>query len=264
MAYIRFEKKRIYYKDAGKGKPIVLLHGFTESSAIWTSFAKKLSAKYRVVLIDLPGHGRSSVLGPVHTMDRMADAVQAVLKKIRAGKTLMAGHSMGGYVALAYAARYPDRLRGLCLFHSHCFADTETDRTNRDRTIGVVEKDKMGFVAGFIPDLFPAETRHEHGKKITRLVHRAAKMEKEGVIAALEGMKVRPDQTETLRTVNVPVLFILGQKDSRAPVDRFGEMVALPAQSHVLLLRECGHMGFIEYPDATLAALAAFARSVLS
>jgi pimeloyl-ACP methyl ester carboxylesterase len=263
MPAIKFQKKSINYTDEGNGKVIVLLHGFTESLKIWTGFASQLSKKYRVITIDLPGHGKSDCIGTIHTMEMMADVTCSVLKKLKVGKCLMAGHSMGGYVTLAFAAKYPQMLRGFTLFHSHCFPDTAAEQENRNRTIAIVNQDKFSYVAQFIPSLFPMEVHKKFSRQIERLIQRASKMEKEGVVAALEGMKVRQDQSELLKTTSLPVLFILGQKDSKAPIARLWEMIALPAVSETLLLRECGHMGYIEAPEETFNALLGFARKIL-
>jgi pimeloyl-ACP methyl ester carboxylesterase len=263
MTAIKFQKKNINYTDQGKGKVIVLLHGFTESLRIWTSFAAQLSVKYRVIAIDLPGHGKSDCLGAIHGMELMADVVFALLKKLRIGKCMMVGHSMGGYIALAFAEKYPERLHGFSLFHSHCFADTSAEQENRNRTIGIVNHDKFSYVAQFIPSLFPVEVHKKFSRQIERLIQRASKMPKEGVIAALEGMKNRKDMSSLLKTTRLPVLFILGLKDSRVPATRLWEMISLPAVSEILLLRDCGHMGYIESPEKTYGAIAGFAKRVL-
>ncbi len=263
MLTTKFQKKTISYTDEGSGKVIVLLHGFTESSKIWTNFSTQLSKKYRVMTIDLPGHGKSGRIEKTHTMEMMADVVQSVLKKAGIGKCLMIGHSMGGYVTLAFAQKYPKMLKGFGLFHSHCFADSPEDVINRNRTIAIVEKDKFCFVAQFIPGLFPPEVHEKFSGQIERLVQRASKMEKESVIAALEGMKIRKDQTELLKETSLPVLFILGLKDSKAPVAKLWEMISLPAKSQALILKNCGHMGYIESPDDCLGAIQGFARTYL-
>jgi pimeloyl-ACP methyl ester carboxylesterase len=263
MASIKFQKKNINYTDEGTGKVIVLLHGFTESLKIWTGFSTQLSKKYRVITIDLPGHGKSDCIGPIHTMELMADVTFWVLKKLKVGKCLMAGHSMGGYVTLAFAAKYPQMLRGFALIHSHCYPDTTAEQENRNRTIAIVNQDKFSYVAQFIPNLFPVEVHKKFSKQIERLIQRASKMENEGLVGALEGMKVRQDQSQLLKTTSLPVLFILGQKDSRAPIARLWEMIALPAVSETLLLRECGHMGYIEAPEETYNAILGFTRKIL-
>jgi pimeloyl-ACP methyl ester carboxylesterase len=263
MSIFKFQQKNLCYTDQGEGKVIVLLHGFTESQKIWKNFASKLSKKYRVITMDLPGHGKSECLGAVHSMELMAEALNALLKKLRTGKCLLAGHSMGGYVAQAFAELYPGKLRGLCLFHSHCFADNTAERENRNRTIGIVGQDKFSYVAQFIPSLFPVEGHKKHAKAIKGLIQQAAKMDSDGVIAALEGMKNRKDQSELLKTLKLPVLFILGLKDTRVPAARIQEMISLPAVSRILLLRDCGHMGYIEAPEETFSALSSFARLCL-
>jgi pimeloyl-ACP methyl ester carboxylesterase len=259
MPYFHYNKKRICYKDSGQGEPIVLLHGFTESMKIWSRFARSLSKEFRVIMIDLPGHGKSKCVSDVHTMELQAEVVHAVLKKAGISKCLMAGHSMGGYVTLAFARKYPKMLKGICLFHSHCFPDSPEDRENRSRTIELVKKDKFGFVSKFIPSLFPGEVHTKFAKQIEDLIAEAGKIPKEGVIAALEGMKIREDRSELLRSTRLPVLFILGLKDSKLPVPRYWEMISLPAHSVSLIMKDCGHMGYIEFPEKTLPALRNFA-----
>ena len=260
---IKFQKKSIFYTDDGTGKAIVLLHGFTESSRIWTSLSKQLSKMFRVITIDLPGHGQSDCVNNIHSMELMADVVFTVLKKLKTGKCLMVGHSLGGFVALAFTEKYPRMIKGFSLFHSHCFADNSAEQQNRNRTIGIVNQDKFSYVSQFIPSLFPVEVHKKFSKQIERLIQHASKMSKEGVIAALEGMKVRKDQSELLKTTKLPVLFILGLKDTRVSVARALEMICLPAACEILLLRDCGHMGYIEAPEKIFGAIAGFARKVL-
>lgn len=256
-------RRTIAYSEEGEGKVIVLLHGFTESSKMWNHFSRQLSDKYRVITIDLPGHGKSSRFARVHTMEAMADVVYGILKKAGVSRCLVIGHSMGGYVTLSLAKKYPALLKGFGLFHSHCFADSPEEIKNRDRVIAVVEKDKFGFMAQFIPGLFPPEVHNKFAGQIEKLVQRASKMEKESVIAAIEGMKARKDHTATLKETILPVLFILGQKDSKAPVSRFWEMISLPAVSQTLLLKSTGHMGMFEAPGECLGAIRGFARTYL-
>lgn len=263
MATIKFQKKSIFFTDEGTGKVIVLIHGFTESSLIWKSFATKLAKKYRVITIDLPGHGKSESIGTIHTMEIMADAVFTLLKSCKVGRCLMIGHSMGGYVTLAFAEKYPEKLKGFSLFHSHCFADTSAEHENRNRTIAIVGQDKFSYVAQFIPSLFPVEVHKKYARVIKRMIRQASKMHKDGVIAALEGMKNRKDQSGLLTKTELPVLFILGLKDSRVPAARIWDMISLPEGSETLLLRQCGHMGYIEEPQKTYAAIVGFAKKVL-
>jgi pimeloyl-ACP methyl ester carboxylesterase len=259
MPYTVFKEKRIYYTDSGQGNTIVLLHGFTESQKIWNRFDKALSGEFRIITIDLPGHGKSDCIAEVHTMELQAEVVNAVLIKAGVRKCIMTGHSMGGYVTLAYARKYQKKLKGICIFHSHCFADSDEDRKNRNRTIELVRKERFRFIAQFIPGLFPEEVQKKFAKEIDCLVLEAEKMPKEGIIAALEGMKIRNDQTSFLSTTGLPVLFILGLRDSKAPLLKLWEMITLPVHSESLILRDVGHMGYIESPKETLQAIRHFA-----
>jgi pimeloyl-ACP methyl ester carboxylesterase len=263
MNNITFQKKKIFYNDEGKGKVIVLLHGFMESSKIWKEFSAVLSKAFRVITIDLPGHGKSENLSEVNEMGAMADVVFRVLKNLRVTKCVMVGHSMGGYVTLAFAEQYPQLLKGFGLVHSHPFEDTPENRENRDRTIEVVKNDKLPFMTQFFPSLFSPETRDKFQKDIDKLMNRAKKMPKEGVIGALGGMKVRTDKTEVLKNARVPVLFVIGMKDAKIPVDRSWEMVSLPERSEIHLFQDVSHMGFIEAPVETLQAIYCFARQTL-
>ncbi len=263
MPVIKFQKKSIFFTDDGKGKVIVLLHGFTESLKIWKHFSALLSEKYRVICIDLPGHGKSECIDWVHSMELQAEVVRAVLRKKKIKKCLIVGHSMGGYITLAFAGKYPEMLKGFGLFHSHCYADSPEDQLNRDRTIGIVNQDKFGFVSQFIPGLFPLEVHEKFEKEIKKLVKSAEKMPKEAVIAALEGMKTRKDQSALLTNTEIPVLFILGLKDSKAPLQKLWEMITMPKVSQALLLKDCGHMGYIEASAETLAAIQSFAKQIL-
>jgi pimeloyl-ACP methyl ester carboxylesterase len=259
MSQLIFKSKRIFYSTTGAGPALVLLHGFTESSKIWTKFARSLSRDFRVITIDLPGHGKSDMVASIHTMELVADIVHEVLKAEKVRTCVMAGHSMGGYVTQAFARMYPAMLKGICIFHSHCFADSEEDKKNRDRTIALVRKDKFSFLTQFVRSLFPEGTQTKYKKEIDILISDAETMSKEAVIAAIEGMKRRKDQTDFLKKIKVPVLFIIGLKDSKAPVARLWEMVSLPPKAEVLLFRDGGHMGFIEAPETTREALRHFA-----
>lgn len=262
MNFSLYKSRRIYYNSTGNGPVIVLLHGFTESRKIWDHFVPNLALQFQVVTIDLPGHGESENVAAIHTMDGMAEVVHTVLVDLGIKRCLMVGHSMGGYVALAFAERYPHILTGLTLFHSHCFADSEQDRINRDRTIKLVLQDKFQFITAFIPSLFPSGTQQKYAADIDVLILNAEKMSKEGVVAALEGMKVRSEQTELLSHIDIPCLFIVGMEDSKAPLQRIWEMISLPKHSESLLLQQVGHMGFIEEPRKTLDAIRYFGFKV--
>ncbi|MEN8225408.1 MAG: alpha/beta hydrolase [Bacteroidota bacterium] len=260
--HILYRNKKICYHASGEGKVIVLLHGFLEQMSMWNYFSKKLSEKYTVVTIDLPGFGKSECLGPVHLMEEMASAVNKVLIHLNIRKCLLVGHSMGGYVSLAFAAMFSGKLKGLGLFHSHALADTAEAKVNRDRAIDVVRSDHGAFIFNFIPALFASENVEKFSKEIHRMHRDAISTSPEAIVAALEGMKYRTDKIDLLIRASFPFLFILGKKDSRIPFEKTLAQAALPATSEVLVLDNVGHMGFLEAREITLKAVEGFASKV--
>ena len=151
---IKFQNKKINFTDEGSGNPLVLLHGFLGSLEIWKVFSTELSKKYRVICIDLPGHGKTDNFWGIHPMEFIAETVKAVLDELKIEKCVMTGHSMGGYAALSFAEKYPELLQGLCLFHSHAMPDTPEAKINRERAIKAVSLNRKGFINQFIPELF--------------------------------------------------------------------------------------------------------------
>lgn len=260
--FTEFKGKKLHYRITGEGTVIVLLHGFLESGEIWKSFTRRLSKTFKVITIDLPGHGLSENLNGMVTMDVMAEAVHAVLKSTGVSKCLMVGHSMGGYVTLTFAEKYPRMLKGFVLFHSNAAADSAEARINRDRTIILVQKDRQDFIKNFIPKLFDPANVKKFGKEIENLKELAQKTSKEGVIAALEAMKNRPDRQHMLAQTKLPVLFIVGKNDSRIPMEVIIPQALLPEHSEILLLDHVGHMGFIEASAKTLHAVKGFAERI--
>jgi pimeloyl-ACP methyl ester carboxylesterase len=258
--HLKFENKSIFYQLKGTGETIVLLHGFLETSAIWTNFVHSLSIHFKTIIIDLPGFGNSSVFSQTHTMAFMAKSVKAVLDHLNITSCVMAGHSMGGYVALAFAKKHPDKLKGLCLFNSQAAADSAEAKSNRDRTIEIIEHNKLGFIRSFIPDLFAESNQKIYNSQIEELKRDASKTTKEGIIAALRGMKERSDARLMLKKFHKPVLFIAGKRDKRISSSTVLEQAGLPFHSEVLLLENVGHMGFIEAKEITLDVLKTFSH----
>ena len=254
----------IFFEIAGNGQSIVLLHGFTEDSSIWEYFAKELSKQYNVVTIDLPGHGQSDCLGDIHTMSQMAQVVKEVLDNHEITSAVIVGHSMGGYVALSFAKMFPEMVKGLGLFHSTATADTDAAKKNRDIAIKAIKENHQGFLFNFIPDLFAPGNREKYSAEIDSLISKANQMDKRGIIAALAGMKERPDMLEFIGETTYPVMFIAGKEDTRIPLEGVAGQIALPSESYSLVLGNVGHMGYIEAKEETLSFVSYFAQSCFS
>ena len=256
---IQYGGKNIAYQRSGSGPALVLLHGFLESGTIWDGFTAQLLDEYTVISIDLPGHGNSEVLAAAHSMHLMAEVVKAVMQCESIGSAVVAGHSMGGYVAIQFAAENENLADGVVLFHSHAGPDSEQASENRLRTIEIVRNNRGSFIRQFIPDLFDQRHVENYTDEIRKLQDVASQMTSEAIIAAVSGMRDRSGQIEFLSRIRIPVLFIIGKQDSRMPFGQILQHAEAPAHSEILLLDHVGHMGFIESPSVTLQALSHFA-----
>jgi pimeloyl-ACP methyl ester carboxylesterase len=191
-------------------------------------------------------------------MAYMANTVFSVLADEGVEKCVMIGHSMGGYVTLSFAMNYPDKLNGIVLFHSQAAADTEEGKVNRDRTIDIVKGDHYSFIHSFIPSLFAEENVKNYTKEIQALKKLSEKNSTAGIVAALAGMRDRPDYLEILSKIDIPVFFIIGKQDSRISLDIILSQLALPHNCEALILDGVGHMGFIEAKEITYLAIEHF------
>lgn len=215
--------------------------------------------QFEVIAIDLPGHGKSK-LSAEPTLESFAEDLKDTFDKLGLRKAAIIGHSLGGYLAQAFAERYPERVLGISLFHSTAAPDTDERKEGRDRVIKYVTENGLDtFARGFVPPLFAPDSREAMRTEIDKMVARVAKANPEGVIAATEAMRERKDRISVLSEYTFPVQFIVGKNDGAVPLDHILEQVSLPLESHVLILDHCGHMGMIEKPTETARAVADFA-----
>ena len=258
--YFNYKEKKIFYRVKGKGPCLVLLHGFLENQNIWNYFAEQMSVNMKVVTLDLPGHGQSENISEVHSMELMAEIVKELLDRLQIDKSVVIGHSMGGYVSLAFAEKYPNATQGFGVFHSHALADTTEAKINRGRAIQVVKENHKDFISSFIPDLFTLRNQEIYADEIKQLQNESRQMEKEGIIAALSGMRQRTDKLKLLKNAEVPVLFIIGKKDPRTPLDVMNEQISIAQHSEVLILDQVAHMGYIEAREQCLGFIHDFSK----
>lgn len=257
--YIFYNGGKIYYSDRGRGTAILLLHGYLESSEIWDSFAVKLAEGFRVISVDLPGHGESSVFGPCHTMEFMAEAIRELVTGLNLKKVFLTGHSLGGYVALAFAEMFPELLSGFCLFHSHPFADPPEAIAKREREKEIVRAGKKFLMyPENVSMMFSEENTVKLPEALKRSKEIAAAVPDEGIIAVLDGMIKRPQRLSVVEEGRVPLLWILGRKDRYISCELVLSKVKLPYGSKAEILEDSGHLGFIEEEDMSLRVLSDF------
>ena len=262
---ITFKETELVYSDHGKGRCIVLLHGYLERGEVWQSFTGQMPGGFRFIVPDLPGHGDSGSWGRVHSMDELANALSTILEAEGIEKVFLAGHSMGGYVCMAFADLYPEKLLAYALVHSTPFADTEEKRENRDREISLVLcGKKRQIVLVNIPKAFATENLDRMSTQVESLKQMALRSPDNGMIALLNGMKERPDRTAVLQNPELPLLLIGGMKDNYIPVEVFEKLVSLAPHARVLRLEDSGHMGFMEEPEELVNAFVSFLKTYKS
>lgn len=253
-------KTAVRYRDIGKGdKTIVLLHGYMESLEVWDDFAKDLSKDYRIICMDIPGHGISEVMGEVHTMDFLADTLAALLVKIEAAKVNVVGHSMGGYIALAFAKKYEDMCESIVLFHSTPNSDTPDRVEARKREIEIIKSGRKELLTTTNPGkAFAPHNRKKFISYIDELSEQAMLTEEEGIIALLNGMAEREDMNDFLKNSSLKQLFIFGFHDEFMPKEYSESIEANHPQAKVVWLENSGHNGFIEQRSDSITAFKEF------
>lgn len=243
-----YRSSTIAYSITGKGKVIVLLHGFGEDSHVWDEQVAFLQQHYTVITPDLPGSGLSSMLMEENiSIEDYAGCVKTILEDAQVSSCTMLGHSMGGYITLAFAEKYGALLNGFGFVHSTAFADSEEKKKIREKGIAFMdEHGAYAFLKTSIPGLFGKHFKETHPEKIELLIEAARQFSKAALQQYYRAMMQRPDRTAVLKNTLLPVLFISGTEDIAAPLTDVLQQVHLPARSFIHILNGTGHMGMWE------------------
>lgn len=252
---ISYKKSKIAYTDIGKGNPIVLLHGFLENATMWKYIADNLSKKNRVICIDLLGHGNSGAIGKIHGMKEMAFAVKAVLNFLNINRFYMVGHSMGGYVSLTFAEKYPKEIKGICLLNSTAQADTEDRKKLRLRACKMAEKNYENLLKMSVSNLFTSEVKQQFPQEIIATKKQASHVSVQNYIATAKGMLLRENKETVLQTIDKR-LIIAGVNDS---ILNYQSSIEEAKRTNTPLHElKGGHMSHIENKEALLKILHQF------
>ena len=260
MKQIFFKNTAISFSDIGKGTAVVLLHGFLENKTMWRELVPSLAEKNRVISIDLLGHGETDCLGYIHSMEENAEIVNAILSHLRIRKAIFIGHSMGGYVALAFAELHLNRVKGLILLNSTALEDSVERKINRDRAIKAVKQNYINFVRMSIANLFSENNRDRLENEIENVKLEALKTPLQGIVASLEGMKIRKDRQFILKETDFPKLLILGEKDGVLLYKDNASQIE--ATNTELISLPDGHMSHIENKVELEKVIASFLRKI--
>ncbi|WP_233260360.1 alpha/beta fold hydrolase [Paenisporosarcina sp. OV554] len=257
---IELSNLTLAYQDTGEGKAVVLLHGFCGSHAYFDKIIPTLSEKNRVIVPDLPGHGDSTFPKGNYEMEYMADTLKELLDGLNLDKVTLFGHSLGGYITLAFAEKYEERLHGYSLIHSSAFPDTEEAKEGRDSAIDKVESEGVSaLIEGLVPKLFSPDNVGSHARDVEKVKNIGCETTKEGAIGMLKAMKNRPDRNHVLKSSNLPALLIAGEKDQVIPPEKtFSVHKDTISQA---LIKGAGHMSMMEKPEILISEIQHFLKS---
>jgi pimeloyl-ACP methyl ester carboxylesterase len=268
---LEFQKRKISYKVLGEGPVVILIHGMPFNGNLWMplltgpkqedktqappSEESSLPGKFKFIIPDLPGSGASEMIADM-SMEGMAEVIKNIIdtesskvspvRRDLAGAILI-GHSMGGYISLAFAEKYPEYLSGLGLFHSTAYADSEERKTNRKKAIESVKSNGThDFLKTMIPNLFSPTSRDKIAHLIEQFIEQTNNFSQETLVSYHEAMMQRPDRTSVLKNLKIPMLLIAGKYDNAAPLNDLLKQCHLPEISYFHILSESGHMGMIE------------------
>jgi pimeloyl-ACP methyl ester carboxylesterase len=238
---------------------IVLLHGFCEESGIWNDLLPYLTINNPVHSLDLPGFGKNNELTDLgDSVEAMASWIKNETDKITSEPVILIGHSLGGYIALAFADLYPEKLAGLGLFHSTAYADAPERKEARIKAMEFVDQHGAEvYHRALIPGLFRLNASTA---KVERVIEAARSARAQGIKAALGAMRSRPDRTSVLKNFSKPVLLIAGKDDTIIPVDKVMEQAAMCSQAMVEILDKSAHMGMVEQPMESAGIIDRFIR----
>ncbi len=251
------------YSTTGTGDTILLLHGFGEDNRIWNQQVAYLQNNYHLLIPDLPGTGASAIGNSDLSMESMATGIKQMLDEEKIEQCIMLGHSMGGYVTLAFAENYPERLQAFGLIHSTAYADSNEKKEARQKSIGFIKQHGAAeFMKTTIPNLFAKKFNEEHKPIVDELIQQGNQFTAETLIAYYTAMINRPDRSDILQKATVPVLFFIGEEDKAVSPSDALEQTALPAVCMVKLVPGIAHMGMLEATDELNRTIGEFCTTV--
>lgn len=245
----------VSYRTMGKGKPVVLLHGFCESNQIWGVFANLLAQKCQLFVPDLPGFGASELPTTPFSIDNVGEIMWQWLDSINVKNPVIIGHSLGGYVTLAMTYQRAAEVAGFSLFHSTAKADTIEKKQNRDKVIAFVNKNGVApFIETYVPGLF----FNKENPAMREVYPIAYGTRQATLVAYAEAMRDRPSRRQVLDDFDKPVLIIAGEKDEIIPLDTLMDQAIQLRKGRLSILSDTGHMGMLESVNRSVEIVTQF------
>jgi pimeloyl-ACP methyl ester carboxylesterase len=256
---ITHKHKKIFYRSVGEGPVVVLLHGVPFDGNLWTNQLHSFP-DFKLIIPDLPGSGQSEMIEDM-SMEGMAECVKDIIRHETASlffksgephSVIVIGHSMGGYITLALAEKYPELLNGFGLFHSSAYADSDERKAGRKKTIQLIqEKGVEEFAKTSVPNLYSTVTKQLNSTLIDQQIAFTRNFSAESLVSYQMAMMHRKDRTEVVKKASVPIFFVLGRFDAVIPLKDGLEQGSLGELSYFHILENAGHVGMMEEPNET-------------
>jgi 3-oxoadipate enol-lactonase len=240
----------IAYLRRGYGNPLILLHGYPLDHRIWDPIIPLLENDFELIIPDLRGFGESKAIDTNYSISEMAEDVAQLVEKIGFPKALIAGHSMGGYVSLAFARLFPDRLLGLGLISSQAIADTPEKKESRYLSLKQLQESGRKSIANSMVGKLTSDSMLQN-----QMYDIIMSQSEAGIMSAIKALAERSDQTSIVGTLDVPLLVVHGDSDELIPFERAVEVSKVAENSNLVVIAKAGHMPMLEYPEATASAL---------
>ena len=242
----------LQFSKYGEGFPVILLHGFGEDNTIWNNQVVVLKDYCKLIIPNLQGTGSSPLMRDKSTLsiEVMADDIKLLLDDEKITQCILLGHSMGGYIALAFAEKYPQYLKGFGLIHSTAYADNEEKKKNRLKSIDIIEEyGGYSFLKNTIPNLFSVKFKFNNEESVEELIQKSKEFSNTSLQAYCHAMMTRPNRTKVLSNSQLPILLIAGTEDIAAPLKDLKEQSSLSILIDFHVLERVGHMGMWEAPQ---------------
>lgn len=258
---VKISNTELSFYDIGEGKPIVLIHGFAGSKQYWEKLLPELTINNRVIALDLPGHGESVMDYEKYSIEDMAGVIRELLDKLELDKVTMFGHSLGGYITLAFAEQYPDYLNGFSLVHSTANPDSADGKAGRETNAKkVLEEGNDSFIRGLAKKLFSPENTEVNTDDIKKTIEIGLSTPIKGIVNALLAMKDRPDRNDVLEDTNFPVLLVAGEQDQIIPPEK--SFTVNKENIKQVVIKDSGHMSMYEQPAELIKAIQNFLKEL--
>ena len=273
---IEINGKKIFYTITGNGKSVLLVHGFGETGEVWNKQIDYLKEDFKLIVPDLPGSGQSETIDDM-SMEGLAEVLMQILnieensqqsesfKVPPSGgfRGALIGHSMGGYITLAFARKYSNLLNGFGLFHSTAFPDSDEKKETRKKGIGFIKQHgAFEFLRNTVPNLFSTFTRDKKPELIDGFIRGLHNFSPHALVSYYESMIQRSETTDLLKATKLPVLFVIGKYDNAIPIQDVLKQAYLPEKSYIHILHQSGHMGMLEEADTSNRIIKKFLNEI--